>query len=103
MLAGCLAVQAPHNPMQEAVGAAQVSSADVAPVENSAPAQLNPIELLKTLFLTRKNINDQILRMAKGLSDSELTEFNLWLRQHGVQLRRSPSTSPDQGDENKVY
>jgi hypothetical protein len=43
---------------------------------------------IKELFLIQHRINQKILKMAKDLSDLELININLWLRQYGVQIQR---------------
>lgn len=95
LLCGCLSVKEPHNPMKRTK---KPESASTAPVETStsttapsapqAPLELDSVALMKEMFLVQKDINQQILKMAEELSELELMELNLWLKQYGVQIQK---------------
>lgn len=105
-LAGCLAVQEPHDPTARPSAAPVTSEAAPAPVQSKAPATasgpeeqtlsdvrkefeaLSTVEKMKQLFTLKKTLEKQFMELAPTLSVEELAELNAWLEQHGIQLHR---------------
>ena len=84
-LAGCLAVQEPHNPTKKAEGVAPVSSAAAAPVVSATPApvvsapRLGKVDLMRSMYSAQRDLNQQILRMAGTLTTEELRYLVWWM------------------------
>mgnify|MGYP005640802651 FL=1 len=117
-LAGCLAVESSHNPGKQRALAAQKllakaklkSKVKPKPKVKSKPKPEvkskvsipdikfppdiglsdDKVGFMKELFRIQHRINQKILKMAEDLSDVELMNMNLWLRQYGVQIQRKP-------------
>lgn len=115
LLAGCLSTQSSVNPMKrkgkkkaEAAPVASEAVAEPKPAPKLPELNLDKVGLMKEMFLVQRDLNKQILKMAEALSEVELMEFNLWLKQYGVQLKAKRCTDPTHdhskpGHKSRVY
>lgn len=108
---GCLASETPYNPMKKAVVAdiAPVATHDGAEIDLDelddkldAIVKMGDVELMMEMFLiqlaiekdvkelieAKDNLNTEILKTAGKLSQEQMDEFNEWLAQYGIQIKR---------------
>lgn len=98
-LAGCFATQSSTNPLKRKAPekAAKPAAAKAEPKPLPAPRpepKMNKVELMEEMFLLQHDLNQQILKLAEKLSQTELMEFNQWLQPYGRQLRLKNPVKP---------
>jgi Tfp pilus assembly protein PilP len=105
ILGGCNAVQNAEEGITNPVtGVSKAATTKVKEEILEEPVGASRLELIKRLFLMRRDLGERVLQMASGLTDEQFDDLNEWMSHYGVQLKkRLVSTPRESYDPQRTY